>query len=235
MTPRPARDESALNIYHVLISGNNNESVFSDNEDKQQFIKILVDKIDNRECEVYAFCVLSDKANFLIKPLEYSLSVIMQQINVSYAQYFNRKYNRIGPVFTDRYRSSPINDYDQLSIVKQYIHLNPVIEGASEGTAEYPFSSSDESNINFDDIFGYYDNCVSNLNQIAELLIDFYMREHKLSFESLKNRSNYGKRSELVLLVRDSTGYSIRKISQLLDINRGEVYRIIQYQKKEEL
>ena len=234
MTPRPVRNESELNIYHVFISGNNNENVFADSEDKEQFIRILQDKTDSSECEVYAFCILCNKANLLIKPVAYPLSVIMQQINVSYAQYYNRKYSRTGHVFRDRYKSVPVNDLSQFSAVKRYISLNPVIEGVSEKPHEYKFSTAETEGCSFDDIFGYYDNCVSNLDQIAEALIGHYMEKHKISYDSLKQRTNFSRRTELVLLIKDSTGYSIRKISQLLDLNRGEVYRIIQYRQKEE-
>jgi REP element-mobilizing transposase RayT len=233
MTPRPVRDESELNIYHILISGNNNEEVFCDDEDKLQIMQILNDKIENGDCEVYAFCILYNKANFLIKPIHVSLSELMHQINVNYALYYNKKYSRSGHVFRDRFRSVAINDAQQLSVVKQYIHLNPVIEGLVNRPDDYPFSSAKGSPSCFDNIFGYHDKCFSNLDQIAESLIEAYLSKHNLSFESLKNRQYCDKRNELVLLIRDSTGYSIRKISQLLRINRGEVYKIIQIQQKE--
>ncbi|MDR2520277.1 MAG: transposase [Eubacteriaceae bacterium] len=234
--PRPIRDESALNIYHVLISGNNNEDVFRDDEDKKQLLDILDDRSESGDCEVFAFCILFTKANLLIKPIRLSLSELMHQINVSYALYFNRKYARSGHVFRDRFRSVAVNSRSQFVAVMRYIYMNPVIEGIVAKPEDYRYSNSMEAEPDpgrgFDSVFGYYDKCYSNLEQIADSLVKAYLEKHHLSYDSLKNRVNCDKRNELVLLVRDSTGYSIRKISQLLRINRGEVYRIIQIQTK---
>ncbi|MCL1802923.1 MAG: transposase [Eubacteriaceae bacterium] len=235
--PRPSRDESILNIYHVLISGNNNESIFSDDEDKQQFISALEDKAKILDCSVYAFCVLSTKANMLLEPLSLSLSELMHQINISYAQYYNKKYSRSGHVFHDRYRSAAINSPKQFGFVKHYIYLNPVIEGITAIPGDYKYQSplGGEYECTYESILGYYDNCFSNLDSIANSLIKTYLQKHNLSYESLNHRANFSLKHELVMLVRDSTGYSIRKISELLGINRGEVYRIIQIQQKEGL
>jgi hypothetical protein len=119
--------------------------------------------------------------------------------------------------------------------VKDYIHLIPAIEGITGQPECYPYSSAKGSACAFDNIFGYYDKCFSNLEQIAENIVEGYLDKHNLSFNALKHRSNCERRNELVLLVRDSTGYSIRKISQLLDLNRGEVYKILQIDRKEGL
>jgi len=232
--PRPMRDESAMNLYHVLICGNNNEEVFRDDEDKSQFLRILNDRFEAGECEVFAYCILCTKANLIIKPIKLKLSVLMHQINISYALYYNKKYSRSGHVFHDRFRSEAINSPSQLMAVMHYIAVNPVIEGVVARAEDYPFSSSVENaSESALAAFRYYDKCYSNLEQIAESLIKTYLSKHNLSYENLKTRNNADKRNELVLLVRTSTGYSIRKISQLLRINRGEVYKIIQIQQKE--
>ena len=44
MSPRAERSTSPLNIYHVLINGNNNESIFIDDDDKQMMVDILFEK-----------------------------------------------------------------------------------------------------------------------------------------------------------------------------------------------
>ena len=39
--------------------------------------------------------------------------------------YFNKKYNRVGPLFQQRYRAVLIGDDSYLLHISRYIHLNP--------------------------------------------------------------------------------------------------------------
>ncbi|MCL1914703.1 MAG: transposase [Eubacteriaceae bacterium] len=235
MSPRPERLESSLNAYHILIIGNNNESVFKDEEDKQTFWNLLAEKNNRGDCALYAYCILYNKANLLISPTLASLSDIMKQVNVSYAVYYNKKYSRCGHVFRDRFRSVAINSKEQFETVKEYIGLLPFIEGVIAPSQSYPFVYPvNPHGHDLDKIIGYYDKCFSNLHQIALAIVERYLFANGISFDMLKHDSHYERRDELVILIRDSTGYSIRKISDLLDINRGEVYKIIQLQKNKE-
>lgn len=52
-------------------------------------------------------------------------SKISLKIAVSYAHYYNHKYQRIGHVFQDRYRSENVEDDSYLLTAVRYIHNNP--------------------------------------------------------------------------------------------------------------
>ncbi len=65
----------------------------------------------------------------------------MKRINISYVYYFNKKYDRIGHLFQDRFKSEGIeNDAYLLSAVR-YIHNNPVKAGKVQSIEEYKWSS----------------------------------------------------------------------------------------------
>lgn len=49
----------------------------------------------------------------------------MQSIANSYIRYFNTKYERRGPLFESRYKSSLIETQPYLEHITRYIHLNP--------------------------------------------------------------------------------------------------------------
>jgi len=248
MSPRVQRQISPLNLYHVLILGNNNDSIYIDDEDKQTMIDILFDKSLNDSYDFYAYCILYNRANFLIEPKACCLSAAMKKVNMAYASYFNKKYGRGGPVFRDRFKSEAICDKQKIAPVISYIHHNPVLEGICSAPDEYPFSSfhqyqrkiqghklSEYCNITnepdpcffTDRETVYYDNCFANMAEIAKELVNQYLKTKGIRLECLKLKEYDGYRQELVLTVRKNTGYSIRKISELLGINRGEVYRII--------
>ncbi len=64
----------------------------------------------------------------------------MQSLNCKYAWYFNTKYERIGPLFHDRYRSEPINDERQLLAAYRYVMNNPWKSGICDA-CDYQWSS----------------------------------------------------------------------------------------------
>lgn len=57
------------------------------------------------------------------------ISQVMKSINISYVIYFNRKYDRCGHLFQDRFKSELIDTNEYLMEVSKYIHLNPVKAG----------------------------------------------------------------------------------------------------------
>ena len=58
--------------------------------------------------------------------IDSGMNRIMKKIMTRYAFYFNTKYERVGHLFQDRYKSVPVeNDLYLLSAVR-YIHNNPV-------------------------------------------------------------------------------------------------------------
>ena len=53
----------------------------------------------------------------------------MRWINGGYARYFNKRYNRRGYVFQDRYKSLATQEMAYLCELIRYVHLNPVRAG----------------------------------------------------------------------------------------------------------
>lgn len=55
---------------------------------------------------------------------EGAISTIMRGVMTSYSRYFNHKYDRSGPLFETRYKSSRISNDSYLMHISRYIHLN---------------------------------------------------------------------------------------------------------------
>ncbi|GHU07356.1 hypothetical protein FACS189431_1780 [Alphaproteobacteria bacterium] len=60
----------------------------------------------------------------------------MRAVADGYTRYFNKKYDRRGPVFTGRYRASRIDSDAYLLQVSRYIHQNP-----DDNIMDYKWSS----------------------------------------------------------------------------------------------
>ena len=53
----------------------------------------------------------------------------MKRIGVTYAHYFNKKYERSGHLFQDRFRSEPVDSLEYFVTLLRYIHQNPLKAG----------------------------------------------------------------------------------------------------------
>ncbi len=131
---------SESHVYHVMLRGNNKEAIFIDHQDKQRIINILVAKKSDEAFYLYAYCIMDNHIHLVIKEGKNNIAQALKRIATSYAFYFNKKYNRIGHVFQDRYRSECVEDDNYLLAVIRYVHQNPWKAGI--GTiADYQWSS----------------------------------------------------------------------------------------------
>jgi len=139
--PRKARKLSSTNIYHVMIRGNRKQDIFLEDGDRFRFIKILKKVKQKGEYELYAYCLMSNHVHLLIKEKNEQISRVMKRINISYVNYFNQKYQQIGHLFQDRYKSEPIENENYLLAVLSYIHNNPLNAFIVKNLEEYTWSS----------------------------------------------------------------------------------------------
>ena len=54
------------------------------------------------------------------------MEAFMRSLITKYTMYFNRKYNRVGPLFQGRYKAVLILGDEYLLHLSRYIHLNPL-------------------------------------------------------------------------------------------------------------
>lgn len=54
-----------------------------------------------------------------------SMTQLLKSVSVAYGMYFNKKYDRIGPLFQQRYKAVLVSNDAQLLHISRYIHLNP--------------------------------------------------------------------------------------------------------------
>src|SRR3989344_8981503 len=56
---------------------------------------------------------------------------LMKQVSNAYTTYFNKRHERVGPLFQGRYKGALIDSDEYLLHLTRYIHLNPLGRGAS--------------------------------------------------------------------------------------------------------
>jgi len=150
---RQPRQRSGTGIYHVMLRGINRQDIFEDNEDFLRFmdcIRGLVLRCDEQGyplpplCTFYAYCLMSNHVHLLIREREESVSDTIKRLGVSYSHYYNKKYERTGHLFQDRFKSEPVNDMNYFVTLLRYIHQNPVKAGIVADVDSYPWSSWSE-------------------------------------------------------------------------------------------
>jgi len=76
--------------------------------------------------EILAFCFMPNHIHLLVKQLkDGGITKFMRKFGTGYGGYFNRKYNRQGYVFQNRFSAVHIENNEQLRTVFVYIHTNP--------------------------------------------------------------------------------------------------------------
>lgn len=137
---RTARVRCESRIYHVIIRGINKQDIFLDSIDKRKFLKELEKNKNTYKYDIFAYCLMDNHVHLLLKDNEEKLDKIMQSITISYVSYFNKKYDRVGHLFQNRFISKCINDEKYLLTVQKYIHQNPQIAGIEKAN-KYMWSS----------------------------------------------------------------------------------------------
>ena len=139
--PRQARTKSASNIYHVILRGVNRQAIFDCDADKKHFMTLLKECKEVSGFRLHAFCLMTNHVHLLIEPLEESLDLIFKRIGSRYVVWYNRKYQRAGHLFQDRFRSESIGTDQYYITVLRYILQNPMKAGMESRPGSYRWSS----------------------------------------------------------------------------------------------
>ena len=139
-------------FYHVYNRGSEKRTIFRDPPDYFRFLKLLKNNKNRFWVKILCYCLLPNHFHLLVKG-GCQLSDFMRVVGVGYAMYFNKRYERVGPLFQGRFKSKLIDCEAGLLQVSRYIHQNPIdcpqVRGRaleSKGPvlgylAEYPYSS----------------------------------------------------------------------------------------------
>lgn len=103
--------------------------IFFDDYDRTLFLKKLGSLLHKSNCLCYAWCLMPNHFHLVLRPLETPLDIIMRRLNGSYARQFNKRRNRRGYLFQDRYKSLATQDATYLRELIRYVHLNPLRAG----------------------------------------------------------------------------------------------------------
>jgi len=128
-------------FYHIYNRGVEQRIIFNDELDYTMFLSYLKNYLippyknqtrPIRRSDLYekikllAYCLMPNHFHLLIEQSN-STSIIsfMRCLSNAYTNYFNRRNNRVGPLFQGRYKAVLVTEDPYLLHLTRYIHLNP--------------------------------------------------------------------------------------------------------------
>lgn len=141
--PRKARQKSSTKVYHIILRGNAKQDIFLEKQDYTKFMKELSKTKEKYEYKIYTYCFMPNHVHLVIYDEKDNLSTAIQSLTVSYSSYWNKKYERVGHLFQNRFLSKAVETESYLKTLCRYIHQNPSKSGISR-MEEYPWSSYQE-------------------------------------------------------------------------------------------
>lgn len=138
---RPLRIQFPGAIYHVTSRGIEGRDIIADTRDADRWLAHLERAVGVRRWRVFAFALMSNHFHLFVQTPEPNLSAGMQDLNGSYANYFNTRHERAGHLFQGRYKAYLVEDEGYWLEVSRYVHLNPVRAGLAAKPEGWRWSS----------------------------------------------------------------------------------------------
>ena len=222
--PRLARERSTTGIYHIMLRGIDKRDIFLDDEDKIKFLDSLSKAKEKGNFELYGYCLMDNHVHLLMKESE-EIGTSIKRITVGYVGWHNKKYERTGHLFQNRFLSESVASDKYLLTVLRYIHQNPIKAYMVNKVEDYSYSS-----------FREYYRCYEDKESIIdpELTKDYFKTFeafHKFMVEcnddeclEYKNNSSYNDATLIELL---NNHYNLKGLMGLANVERIKVIKEI--------
>ena len=230
--PRLPRNFYDTSFFHVICQGIQKNYIFDYKEDIEKYINIMYELHDKHNINIIAYCVMNNHVHMLIETKSvHDMSSYMHQLNAKYAQYYNKKYKRVGFVFRNRFKSEAIFSELYLYSCINYIFNNPVKAKICNNPIKYPYS-------NYKEYISLNGQLPTKSKDLCETFIDIIENQENKANEIIQEFLTYKCRNiyqisnnpellkELVLLLEKSN-ISLRTMEKSIGVNRKRLKSII--------
>ncbi len=242
---RQPRVLSESGYMHVIVRGIGRQVLFETEEDYMFYLSSLETYCKQLKVTVCAYCLMENHVHLLLYESQSQIPLLMKKLGVRYSWYYNRKYDRTGHLFQDRYRSENVEDDAYLLSVVRYILRNPQEAGICKAS-EYRWSSygsymEKNSFVDTGILKGYVRDAADYAAWIAEenddecLEYTPWKRDEEWAKKVIHKQLNGKSGTALQNMDREErnealkklkkAGLSVRQIERLTGINRGAIQR----------
>jgi putative transposase len=139
--PRPPRLEFPGALYHVTARGNERRALYRDDADRDEYLARLAHYRRKFGFRLLSFCLMGNHIHLAVRAGQEPLSRVMAGLHSSYAEWFNRRHDRVGHLFQGRYKAFLVQEERYLEAIVRYIHRNPVEARIVQRPQDYRWSS----------------------------------------------------------------------------------------------
>jgi len=132
-------------IFHIYNHAIDDYQLCYDDRDYDFIINILEENVKKIPSSIIAYCLMPDHYHFLIKQnSEIEIYKLFNYTFIRYAVYYNKKYERKGPIFRSPLQHKSINNSIYLMQLSKYIHMNPVRKNLVNSPEDWLYSNYNE-------------------------------------------------------------------------------------------
>jgi len=127
--PRQVRLDAPGTLHHVMARGIEGADIFRTDKDRNDFLVRLAEQCEAEALRVYAWALIPNHFHLLVRTGNRPIFGSMRKILTGYVVRFNRRHQRQGHLFQNRYKSIVCEEDPYLLELTRYIHLNPLRAG----------------------------------------------------------------------------------------------------------
>jgi putative transposase len=91
--------------YHVTARGIERRDIFTADRDRIHWLELMPEFQDRFRLVLHAYVLMDNHFHLLVETPKAVISSAMQWLQTSYSMWFNRKHQRVGPLFQGRYKT----------------------------------------------------------------------------------------------------------------------------------
>ena len=140
---RKKREFKDDTFYHIVNRGVEKRDTFLDEKDYGLFMGLILKGFEKHKVYLAAHALMPNHFHLLAcAPLGKEISPFMQWISGVYAQVFNKRHERTGHLWQDRFYAKQVKHGHPLGITHRYVEQNPVRANLSRSPYDWKWSSA---------------------------------------------------------------------------------------------
>ena len=110
-----------------VCNGTNPVDISKHFSEGRSFAEILDIERGEQIVDIGAYCLMPNHFHLLVREKkENGISIFIKKLLTGYSMYYNKKYERSGALFENRFKATHADSDEYLKYLFSYIHLNPV-------------------------------------------------------------------------------------------------------------
>jgi putative transposase len=129
--------------HHVTQRGHDQNTVFVESRDYEYYLANLIEFGSHYNVGVYAYCLMTNHVHLILVPKANGadISKLMRRLSARQTRRVNRLENRMGTLWSGRFKCSVIDTDSYLLACLRYVELNPIRAGIVSQPEDYRWSS----------------------------------------------------------------------------------------------